>query len=377
MTKSAVKQDRESPVAVAVDTNVIIQSPRLNSLAWRALFAAQVTGTVRLFVPEVCVIEACAWVERELPDRLQKLKKAERDLHQIIGTQHPNPWDQADTDAEKRAATESSAYESHLRRQLSGSEIVPIPDVDHRGLVVRAAYGTRPFKKGGDGYRDALIWENVCALAQSHGNVVFVTANTRDFADDNKIATVLLDDLRSRGIAKETVTLCTSVMQAVELLSPDSKDTRQVVETQLNDPQVRTILNEDLNMAFSEYEGIDYPAYPGELHVLFTRPVLDRVWEVRNIEVHSATATGDDAYIVSGALDGRGGIYQRIEYSDSAVAQAEAALASGAIVHLNTSDEDDFVIVTQADVNCDFVGVFRPPGDIDQAGVMDVRPVSS
>ena len=76
-------RDPDAAPRVVVDTNIIVQSPRLNSGAWRAALQAHLTHGITLHVPEVCLIEAAAWVRREMPARLSAFEKARNALEQV------------------------------------------------------------------------------------------------------------------------------------------------------------------------------------------------------------------------------------------------------------------------------------------------------
>jgi hypothetical protein len=89
---------------------------------------------------------------------------------------------------------------------------VPLPTVGHQVLLTRALESRKPFdERGGDGYRDALIWHTVldiCRECDGDTQVVFVTNNTNYFCD--KDAGELLAPLQAEVAEFSTVTLTTA-----------------------------------------------------------------------------------------------------------------------------------------------------------------------
>lgn len=79
-----------------------------------------------------------------------------------------------------------------------GVEIMPCPDLSTAELLDRDISLRKPFSSKGNGFRDALIWENVKSLgigASSSTPVLFVTNNSYDFCDEQD-KTRLHADLR-------------------------------------------------------------------------------------------------------------------------------------------------------------------------------------
>jgi hypothetical protein len=116
-----------------------------------------------------------------------------------------------------RSAAEEPALLAAFREQLAGLGVSmpPLPDVSHDALVSRALARRQPFDaKGHDGYRDALLWENVKLLAES-GPVVLVSNDRKAFAE-RRTEGWLSDDL-----AQETGGRCrlaTSAEAAIAIL---------------------------------------------------------------------------------------------------------------------------------------------------------------
>ncbi len=68
-------------------------------------------------------------------------------------------------------------FDEHL-----GISVLPWPSVSHAQLVDRAVRRTKPFNSSGGGYRDALVWADVVALAGNGRDVVLVSSDKKAFA---------------------------------------------------------------------------------------------------------------------------------------------------------------------------------------------------
>jgi hypothetical protein len=149
---------------VVLDSNAVILDLRPREAAWSELLRAVREERVRVYLPEIVVDELIA----HRPS-----------VHQP---------DVANAVAAVRALRE--ARPDRLVERLlgggSGFTILPYPDVPHRDVAARALARRRPFDSlGHDGYRDALIWESVLALARKRPRerLALVSRNRKDFAD--------------------------------------------------------------------------------------------------------------------------------------------------------------------------------------------------
>jgi hypothetical protein len=109
---------------------------------------------------------------------------------------------------------EEKRYASSLRERLlaSGAELLPWPAVAHRAVVERILGGRRPTRKDA-GYRDTLIWETLLeyVVANRPEEVVFVTANVRDFCEGERLHPHLVQDLARAGFPEDFVRIDTSL----------------------------------------------------------------------------------------------------------------------------------------------------------------------
>lgn len=86
-----------------------------------------------------------------------------------------------------------------------GFTVLPWPEVPHKWLIERAVGHLPPFNAKGSGYRDALIWSDVIALAKAGHAVALVSAD-RVFGDaEGTLAEVLKRDVEETGGQVELV----------------------------------------------------------------------------------------------------------------------------------------------------------------------------
>jgi PIN domain len=172
----------------------------------QALFAAQRSLNVGLAVPQVVLSEILNAIREEA---LAHAAKADREVREV------NAWTRAELPGlseptGKAIAAAQARFEEGLRQR--GVRILPIPDVPHERLVSRDLARRKPFDEG-RGYRDALIWESVLALAKEEPvPVVLVSANRRDFGAE-ALHGHLAEDLAARGWAAGRVALSRSAKE--------------------------------------------------------------------------------------------------------------------------------------------------------------------
>jgi hypothetical protein len=369
--------NRPSKVRIVVDANVIVSSPRLNSGPWRALLRASDRGLVDLLIPEVCLLEADSWFRREMPGRIADYKKAlarlehmglrlERDYisyarpHDIlsIGDEH------------------TAAYSAYLRERICNhATVIPIPDVAHAVLVERATSRRRPFTEKGTGYRDALIWFSVLALAEE-GPLVFLTSNTKDFADGTNLHPDLVDDLVAAGLRGSHVVLEVSLSQLVQSTIPEEElDVRSDLEQSFRSNEAIAALASALDREFaaSGYEYL-YPASEDDgLPAPFVNPSFEWLWDIHDVTIEGAKPIGDDSHAVVGRCRGTTRVYEIIAESWA----DKLRVGSDGVVRMSLGTEGGLAVAADRPVEFAFSAVFTPPAEVDEAEVLEVTPLGS
>lgn len=181
---------------VVVDTNLLVESPRLQRAEWVSLIEHATDWDVRIVVPEVVVMETVnkvtgAWNDTSAD--LAKLKLGAFDVAHHVG-------------AITSTITEHcEGYEDWLREHCAdnGITIVSPPVIDAMDIARRASEGRAPYHRSKDGFRDTLIWLTVISVAQEAdaADVWLVSQNTADFgakvtsSDESDLQHPLHDDL--------------------------------------------------------------------------------------------------------------------------------------------------------------------------------------
>ena len=149
---------------VVLDSNAVILDLRPKEAAWSRLLRAVREARVRVYLPEIVVDELIAHRPTVHRPEVANAVMAVRALRD----------------------GRSERLVDGLLGGGTGFEVLPYPDVPHREVAARALARRRPFDAlGHDGYRDALVWESVLALARrlSRARLVLVSRNRKDFAD--------------------------------------------------------------------------------------------------------------------------------------------------------------------------------------------------
>jgi hypothetical protein len=289
---------------LVLDANILIQSPRLDSASWRALRRAGEHGEVELYVPEICVVEAIAWWERAWIDKSAELEKVVSGLRRLGARIDPRQSPEALT---------PESQEDYLRSRLEqAGTVLPWPDVAHEQLVRRAVNRRRPFNEQGSGYRDALIWEQVCQLA-TIGPVIFVTANSRDFGVAPDLHAELLADLAKRKIPEDQVALRSALDRLISEVIGGTEGLSQALLPALRTSAVLTALAEDMSEDMMYSEGVPFrqgtatlPGWLGDL-------IAEGVRTLSNLRLLEARVVDTDGYFVSGTVDGMTTLYSFVD----------------------------------------------------------------
>jgi hypothetical protein len=191
--------------------------------------------------------------------------------------------------------TATRTYEDDIRRleKAEGVEFAPIPAPSHERLLKLAVEKLKPFKKGGKGYADALIWSTVVEYAV-RGDVAFVTDNHHDFADDSdhkKPAPELAEDLVAAFVLPEVVQLYPSLKSFIdEHIPPDAQLTAEMVSLLRDDADFASSMNQLAETLLAD-QALD-DIHDLQLGVDREAPRI-RWFDVSRVEIEEARAVDD------------------------------------------------------------------------------------
>ncbi|WP_280422807.1 PIN domain-containing protein [Nocardia carnea] len=175
----------QRPVLV-FDTNMVHTDRDLNSAYWQGLAEAVAAGEVEVVFPEVVVRETGRHIHQDEKAARKNVQNAVRAvLESLEASGLATDWPALSTlptVKELRSTTppDDEGARKRFRARLSdlGFKVAPIPeDVSHDLLVDWSLRSHPPFDSTDKGYRDALIWHTVLAVAETDPQrcVVFVS----------------------------------------------------------------------------------------------------------------------------------------------------------------------------------------------------------
>ena len=193
---------------VVLDSSVLCSDLHLEGHSFRIFFDGVKNTDLRLFVPGIVIDEVVNHFHEKVVKNAGRIKASERNLAKLLKRSifpiiNDNQIDE-----------ECNRYRRTLIGILQGvnSKILPYPDVSHEEVVTRRLLGRKPFRDSGIGYRDFLIWSCVLGLAlQSGPEIVFISANTRDFGNGSLLHPDLYADLESRQIDSSLISIMESI----------------------------------------------------------------------------------------------------------------------------------------------------------------------
>jgi predicted nucleic acid-binding protein len=204
----------DGPPRILLDTNVLVANFRPSN-AFGLLLEGARSEQIELVVPELVLQEAAVKYRENVGARVAELEKSIARLKRV------------DVEVSISNVPDPGAlavrYEAELRRSLkaAGAIVASLPAVGHDQLLSRALARRKPFKAGGAGYRDALIWETVLEQVRVSRSLVFCTMDVSDFGDraagpdEERLAEELGDELEQCGLVRDAVTLTTDLKRFV------------------------------------------------------------------------------------------------------------------------------------------------------------------
>jgi len=184
---------------VILDTNTIIQNPKLDSDIHKVLYRYLSKTDSYLLMPEVVHQELPVVYKKRLSEIFSKVKTDVAKLNAFL-------TDNNDLCIEYDVNTEATKFISLVESIYAGFNKNYIASLKPGMLeesIRRAINKIRPCSENKEEFRDTLIWLTVISVAeeQDERNVVFITNNTTDFCDsDGNLHEQLKNDLQEKNI---------------------------------------------------------------------------------------------------------------------------------------------------------------------------------
>lgn len=266
----------------------------LRSREWQSLADHRREWEIQIVVPEVVVVETVNMMRKhwELTQAaVAKLQVGEFGLSALH-------QEMADT-----IATYCENYEQSLLDRLTelGAEVVPPPAIDYMDIVRRAVHEHPPYggKERSDGFRDAVIWHTLIAVALEHPDedIWFVSNNIKDFGptdgrwtsdgtgtrDDCPIVfhEMLAAELQERGIGdrvKYVMKLARLEQYIASRYAPIEVDELEKLIVQVDDDSLETQLLEAISGIVLRPRGAALDLDVTTARALSARTNEDSVW---------------------------------------------------------------------------------------------------
>jgi hypothetical protein len=285
---------------VVLDTTALYGSPLLDDAYGRLLLKKSRSGDVTLAVPSVVLREA----SRHFAERVgQSIKNQRAAQSSLMDLGYSTREELAPLPSAQRLG---QFYEERLRARLleSKGEILPLPNVAHDILIDHLFASRKPFKRKGDGYRDALIWHTVLGLVSSGAEVVFVTNNTDDFVTPGltppRLHKDLLEDLASVGASESRVEVRLAIKHVVsEITTREETVVEEVRERLVRDGGFKA----ELLRGIEERLQLEYPAgasapVADEEAYPFENLTLSFLGDISEVDVADARSIDDQTLYV-------------------------------------------------------------------------------
>ncbi|MGR4068633.1 PIN domain-containing protein [Billgrantia sp. C5P2] len=277
---------------IVLDTNVFVQNFWMDSSSFLILLKNHKVVAEQLVVPAVVRDEVISQFEKKYKEQYAKIEhpikkiesqlKVELNLEKLIGfSEKLNTY---------REFFDNLILEFDI-------EVIGYPDVRHRVIAEKAMRRKKPFKDNGEGYCDALIWENIILLMSRSecDSVAFITNNSKDFIEKENLHTELILDLKERGLDPKKIS-CHTLLKSFT-------DVKILPHLELSE----SLLNKINNCDFEEFDFeswledglfdlIDARNAARALIGLETENCdmhLTEVYEVKNIIAHDVRLIGD------------------------------------------------------------------------------------
>ena len=196
---------------IIIDTNIIHHDYHLQGRHILTLTEVATRLGYEVLIPEVVIDEIenqfCAEMVGAVDDYQKTLSKVV-DLSLAI-IKNPVPLDFCETQCRDFRIE----YEAGLA--MMKIRTLPYPKVLHKDLVAKELHQRKPFRDSKKGYRDALIWETVKEELIPNKDlfdecqILFLTENTRDFANGNNLHSDLVQELVDLGFQENVIELRT------------------------------------------------------------------------------------------------------------------------------------------------------------------------
>jgi hypothetical protein len=193
-------------VDVIFDANILCEDFLFSGKNFRIFWSEAPRIPAKVFLPKVALDETVNKYRERLEAKALESEKLARSVGVLINRTLQPYLD------ESSVPEMVKGYKSQIQSRLDefGVTVLPYPTVSHEEVVRRDLARLRPFRPGGAGYRDALIWETIISLCHSRPatTIIFVTRNERDFGPGPCVLGEMEAELKKKSISPERISVC-------------------------------------------------------------------------------------------------------------------------------------------------------------------------
>lgn len=189
---------------IVLDTTETHGRLNLKGASIDALVRYALTHNSVIGIPEIVIEESIKHYRVEMDEG----KKLARLAPRLFANPDFNPTE------------EVARYSEELRRNLSAApfRILPYAQLSIVPLAKHSLARRKPFKSGGTGFQDAILWHSIVDFARHNeiDEVIFVTNNHKDFGEHGPVSDVLGKDFVDAGLDPARVTICKDIKRLLE-----------------------------------------------------------------------------------------------------------------------------------------------------------------
>jgi len=184
---------------ILIDTNIFVQDFWMEGNLFSILLNNHNVVAEQIAIPKIVHDEVLSQHDKKIADSVIKTEGSIRKISSYIGKI-------IDLQQQIETISQENPYPAFFDNFISKYNIKELeyPEVAHQVIAHKAMKRKKPFKENGEGYCDALIWNNILDLLQDKEceELFFITNNSKDFFHSGRLSNELQDELETLGIDK-------------------------------------------------------------------------------------------------------------------------------------------------------------------------------
>lgn len=201
---------------VVLDTTETFSDHRLEGPSFSLLETYLRRTSSRLAVPSIVIEETVKHFRERLRQYVRDANWSLKGIQKLLASDN---FESAVTIDESDAVNEYRRFLTARIKQLGGS-VIDCANVTLPLIIDRSLHRRKPFDgEGQKGFRDAVLWETVLReliAVENEVTVAFVTKNTKDFGDKEKLSDDLREDCCNIGKSEQCVRLFEGLKSFIE-----------------------------------------------------------------------------------------------------------------------------------------------------------------